>query len=88
MGNVHRAICHLNIVGYRIAVATAKNRGFTGRQPFVTTRAMGSRSLVLTLSLETLKEGISLGTMLATAERKIKGLTVLPPDLAACETMN
>jgi DNA polymerase-4 len=25
---------------------------------------------------------------LATAERKVKGITVLPPDTAACERMN
>jgi DNA polymerase-4 len=43
---------------------------------------MGSRSL--DLALETLKEGISLGTMLAVAERKIKGLTVLQSDPAIC----
>jgi DNA polymerase-4 len=35
-----------------------------------------------------MKEGISPGMALAAAERKVKNLTVLPPDPAAYETMN
>ena len=49
--------------------------------------ATGGRSLVLDLSPEALKEGIRPGMAWA-AERNIKGLTVLPPDPAACERMN
>jgi DNA polymerase-4 len=82
MGNVH-----LNIVGYRAAAVTAKNRFLAGRS-FVITGATGGRSLVLDLSPEALKEGIRPGMALAAAERKIRGLTVLPPDPAACERMN
>jgi DNA polymerase-4 len=81
MGNVHRAVCHLNIVGYRAAVATVKDRELSGR-PFVITGATGGRSLVLDLSPEAMKEGISPGMALAAAERKVKDLTVLPPDPA------
>jgi DNA polymerase-4 len=87
MGNVHRAVCHLNIVGYRAAVATTKDRELAGR-PFVITGATGRRSLVLDLSPEALKEGIQPGMALAAAERKVKDLTILPPDPAACETRN
>jgi hypothetical protein len=45
---------------------------------------MGSRSLALNLSLETLKERMNLGTILVAAERKIKSLSVLPSNPAAC----
>ena len=87
MGNVHRAVCHRNIVGYRAVVAAAKDRFLVGR-PFVITGATGARSLVLDLSPEALKEEIRPGMALAAAERNVKGLTVLPPDPAACERMN
>jgi DNA polymerase-4 len=83
MGNVHRAVCHLNIAGYRAAVAAAKDRFLAGR-PFVITGATGGRSLVLNVSPEAMKEGISPGMALAAAERKVKDLTILPPDPAAC----
>ena len=66
MGNVHRAVCHLNIVGYRAAVATAKDRFLAGR-PFGITVATGGRSLVLDMSPEALKEGIQPGMALAAA---------------------
>jgi DNA polymerase-4 len=87
MGKVQRAVCHLNIVGYRAAVAAVRDRGLTGR-PFVITGTTGGRSLVLDLSPEAMKEGICPGMALAAAERKVKDLTVLPPDPEACETMN
>jgi DNA polymerase-4 len=51
MGSAHRAVCHLNMVGYRAAVATVKTRGFIER-PFVVTGATGSHSLVLDISLK------------------------------------
>jgi DNA polymerase-4 len=35
-----------------------------------------------------MKEGICPGMALAAAERKVKDLTVFPPDPVACETMN
>ena len=85
LGNVHRAVCHLNIAGYRTAVATAKDRGPAGR-PFVITRATDGRTLVLDLSPEVMKEGIRSG--MVAAEQNIKGLMVLPPDPATCETMH
>jgi DNA polymerase-4 len=51
MGSVHRAVCHLNIVGYRAAVVVSKGRGLAGR-PFVIAGSTGGRSLVLDLSPE------------------------------------
>jgi DNA polymerase-4 len=64
MGSVHRAVCHLNIVGYRAAVATAKDRWLAER-PFVITGATGGRAFVLDLSPEAMKVGIYPGMTLA-----------------------
>jgi DNA polymerase-4 len=74
-------------VGYRAAVAAAKDRGLAGR-PFVIAGSTGGRSLVLDLSPEAMKEGIRPGMALAAAERNVKDITILPPDPAACERMN
>jgi DNA polymerase-4 len=68
-------------------VAVVQDWGLAGR-PFAITGATGSRALVLDISPEALKEGISPGMALAAAKRKVKDLTVLPPDPAACEKMN
>jgi hypothetical protein len=75
-GKVHRAVCHLNIVGYPAATTTLQARRLT-RWPFVITKATGDRSLVLDLSPEVMEGGIC-SSMVATAERKVKDLTVLP----------
>lgn len=71
-------------MGYRAAVAAAKDRELAGR-PFVISGATGGRSLVLDVSPEAMKEGIRPGMALAAAERNVKDLLVLPPDPAACE---
>jgi DNA polymerase-4 len=42
MGEVQRAIVHLNFVGYRAAVAAAKDKTLKGR-PFVIAGASGGR---------------------------------------------
>jgi DNA polymerase IV len=82
-----RSIVHLNIVGYRAAVAVVKDKGLQG-QPFVIAGALGGRSLALDCSREAIKEGVTPGMTLAVAERLVKGLVVLPPDIPAYETMN
>jgi DNA polymerase-4 len=82
-----RAICHLNIIGYKAAVAGVKNRELRGR-PFVIAGAIGGRALIQDLSPEALKQGLAPGIALAVAERKVKDLTVLAPDPPAYETMN
>jgi DNA polymerase-4 len=87
MGSIQRAVCHLNIIGYKAAVACVKDRELQGR-PFVIAGATGGRALIQDLSPEALKQGLAPGMALALAERKVKDLTVLPPDPPAYETMN
>jgi DNA polymerase-4 len=82
-----RSVVHLNIVGFRAAVAAAKDSSLRGR-PFVVAGATGGRALALDCSPEAVREGILPGTALALAERKIKGLTVLAPDVPAYMKMN
>jgi DNA polymerase-4 len=86
-GKIHRAVCHFNIIGYKAAVASVKERELQGR-PFVIAGASGGRALIQDLSPEALKQGLAPGMALAVAERKVKDLTVLPPDPPAYETMN
>ncbi|MFP3043371.1 DNA polymerase [Treponema primitia] len=87
MGNINRAVCHLNIIGFRAAVAAQKDTAIRGR-PFVIAGATGGRALVLDLSPEALQEGISPGMALAAAERLVKDLPVLAPDPPAYSAMN
>jgi DNA polymerase-4 len=82
-----RAVVHLNIVGFKAAVAMAKDKTLRGR-PFVVAGSTGGRALALDCSPEAIKEGITPGMALALAERKIKGLLALPPDIPAYEAMN
>jgi DNA polymerase-4 len=92
-----RAVVHLNIIGFRAAVAMAKDKTLRGR-PFVvagsnggkagSSRADSSRALALDCSPEAVREGVFPGTSLAAAERIIRGLTVLPPDPPAYSAMN
>ncbi|AEF83673.1 DNA-directed DNA polymerase [Treponema primitia ZAS-2] len=87
MGNINRAVCHLNIIGFRAAVAAQKDGALRGR-PFVVAGATGGRALVLDLSPEALREGISPGMALAVAERLVRDLPVLAPDPASYAAMN
>ncbi|AEF82390.1 DNA polymerase Y family protein [Leadbettera azotonutricia] len=87
MGNISRAVCHLNIIGFRAAVAAQRDTSLRG-QPFVIAGATGGRALVLDLSPEAMKEGISPGMALGVAERRVRDLTVLAPDPPAYLTMN
>jgi len=82
-----RAICHLNIIGFRATVAEIKDKSLKGK-PFVIAGATGGRSLALDCSSEAVRQGVSPGTALAVAEKRIKDLIVLPPDIPAYETMN
>jgi DNA polymerase-4 len=82
-----RTVIHLNIIGFRAAVAAAKDRTLRGR-PFVVAGSTGGRALALDCSPEAVKEGVAPGMALALAERKIKGLAVLPPDPPAYMAMN
>jgi DNA polymerase-4 len=82
-----RAVCHLNIVGFKAAVAEAKDKSLRGR-PYVISGAAGGRSLALDCSQEAINQGITPGMALAAAERKVKDLQVLSPDVQAYELMN
>jgi DNA polymerase-4 len=82
-----RSIVHLNVVGFKAAVAAAKDKSLRGR-PYVIAGTTGGRSLALDCSPEAVMEGITPGMALAVAERRVKGLAVLPPDVPAYETMN
>jgi DNA polymerase-4 len=77
-----RAVCHLNIVGFKAAVAAAKDRSLRGR-PFVIAGASGGRSLALDCSPEAIREGITPGMALAVAQWRITDLTILSPDIPA-----
>jgi DNA polymerase-4 len=82
-----RAVCHLNIIGFKAAVAAVKDKSLRFR-PFVIAGAAGGRSIALDCSPEAVKQGIMPGTVLAAAQRQVKDLIVLPPDLSAYELMN
>ena len=84
---MERSIVHLNIVGFKAAIAAAKDKSLRGR-PYVIAGATGGRSLALDCSPEAIREGITPGMALAVAERRVKDLTVLPPDIPAYEAMN
>ena len=82
-----RTVTHLNIIGFRAAVAEIKDKHLCGR-PFVIAGATGGRCLALDCSPEAVRQGVTPGTALALAERKIKDLLILSPDPPAYDLMN
>jgi len=82
-----RAVCHLNVIGFKAAVAAVKDKSLKDK-PFVIAGATGGRSLALDCSPEAIRQGVSPGTALVVAEKRIKDLIVLPPDIPSYETMN
>jgi len=82
-----RAVCHLNIIGFRSAVAAVKDKALRGR-PYVIVGATGGRSLALDCSPEAIRQGVIPGTALAIAEKRINDLLILQPDIPAYEIMN
>jgi DNA polymerase-4 len=67
-----RNVSHLNVIGFRAAVAAAKDRNLRGR-PFVIAGAAGGRALVWDVSAEAMKACILLpGMALDLAERRVK----------------
>ena len=81
------SVIHLNIIGFRAAVAWAKDKTLRKR-PFVIAGAKGGRSLALDCSPEAVKQGVLPGTPIVAAERMVKDLIILPPDPPAYELMN
>jgi len=82
-----RVITHLNIIGFKAAVAAVKDKSLKDK-PFVIAGATGGRSIALDCSPEAVRQGVTPGTALALAERKINDLIILPPDPASYELMN
>ena len=82
-----RAISHLNIIGFKAAVAGIKDKNLQQR-PYVIAGATGGRSLALDCSPEAVRQGVTPGTSLSAAQRRINDLIILPPDPQAYELMN
>ena len=82
-----RVIAHLNIIGFRAAVAALVDRDLRNR-PYVIAGGSGGRAVALDVSPEALKEGIMPGIALATAQRMVKELAVVAPDPAAYGRVN
>ena len=86
MGN-NRTIGHLNIIGFRAAVAGITDTSLQKR-PFVIAGKVGGQNTVSDVSPAALAEGIYSGMPLAAAERLVKDLKVLAPDPASCLKVN
>jgi DNA polymerase-4 len=82
-----RAIAHLNIIGFRAAVAALVDRSLQER-PYIIAGGTGGRTVAWDVSPAALKEGIKPGMALATAERIVKNLKVVPPDPSAYQKTN
>jgi DNA polymerase-4 len=80
-------IAHLNIIGFKTAVAAAKDKSLRDR-PYVIAEAKGGRTLAMDCSPEAVRQGLTPGILLAAAQRRVKDLIVLPVDLLAYELMN
>ncbi|MCL2211098.1 MAG: DNA polymerase [Treponema sp.] len=82
-----RAIAHLNIIGFRAAVAGLFDSSLFGR-PYVVAGRVGGQAVAWDVSPAALKEGIKYGALLSAARRLVKDLTVVSPDPAACSQVN
>ena len=82
-----RVISHLNIIGYRAAVAAVKDKSLKGR-PYVIAGSNGGRNLALDCSPEAIRQGLTPGMTLAAAQRRVKDLIAVPPDPRSYELMN
>jgi DNA polymerase-4 len=81
-----KAIGHLNIVGFRAAVAALASPKLRGC-PYVIAGG-GGRALAWDVSPQALREGIQPGMALTAAQRLVKNVQVIAPDPAACATVN
>jgi len=81
------AIAHLNITGFRAAVAALHDSSLRGR-PFVVAGGTGGRTVAWDVSPAALKEGIKKGMALAAAQRLVKKLPVVAPDIAEYTRVN
>ena len=83
----NRAIAHLNIVGFRAAVAALEDKTLRGR-PYAIAGGAGGRAVVWDVSKAALDEGVRPGMALAAAERLLRGLAVIAPNPAAYRKAN
>ncbi|HCM27047.1 MAG TPA: DNA polymerase [Treponema sp.] len=81
------SVVHLNVIDFPASVAVAADRSLADRA-FVVALASSARAVVLDVSRRAREEGLAAGMPLAAAERRVKGLLVLPPDPRACERTN
>ncbi|MCL2759919.1 MAG: DNA polymerase [Treponema sp.] len=82
-----RNIAHLNIIGFRAAVAGLNDSSLKGR-PYVIAGKVGGQAIAWDVSPAALREGIKPGTALAAAQRFVKGLTIVQPDPGVCFKVN
>jgi len=82
-----RAIAHLNIIGFRAAVAGLFDSSLKGR-PFVIAGRVGGQAVAMDVSPAALKEGIQYGMPLSSGQRLVKNLKVIPPDPLSCSKIN
>jgi DNA polymerase-4 len=82
-----RSIVHINVIGFRAAVAAARDKTLRGR-PYVIAGAAGGRSLVWDVSPEAKKAAVTPGMPLAYTEKRMKDLLFLAPDLQAYMAVN
>jgi len=87
MWGIPRAIAHLNIVGFRAAVAALEDRALQGR-PFVIAGGTGGRTIAWDVSPEALRQNIKHGMALTAAERIVKDLMVVAPNPQAYQKAN
>ena len=87
MERLTQDVVHLNIVGFRAAVAALEDPALRGR-PYVIAGGSGGRTVVWDVSPEALMANIRPGMALAAAERIMRDLTVIPPNPAACQKAN
>ena len=84
---MERVIAHLNIVGFRAAVASLKEPSLKGR-PYVIAGGSGGRAVVWDLSPEALRQNIRQGMALAQASRMVRDLATVTPDPAEYGKVN
>jgi len=78
---------HINIIGFKAAVAAVKDKSLRFR-PYVIAGAAGGRSFALDCSREAVRQGVVPGMVLAEARRRVNDLIVLAPDIPAYQVVN
>jgi len=82
-----KKVAHLNIIGFRAAVAAIKDNTLFGR-PYVIAGRTGGQDIVWDVSPYALKEGIINRMPLVIAQRLVKELKIIYPDNSAYLQVN